>query len=984
MRPLTLTIQGLRSYKQPVEVDFRDRNLVAIVGDTGAGKSSLLEGITFALFGASTWSGHAGDLIGDHSPRMIVELTFTAAGDKWKATRAMSRTNYPPTVHQLERWTANGWGDRIDGKSAVNDRVQQLVGLDRDAFLRTVILPQGRFAELLTATEGQRNQILENIFRVDELKAARERIALKLQVLEPKHGLLKQRRSFMLPDPTAAATEAEALVSRARARALELADQKAALVELTARLKDETEAASAADRLVAQLEQADAGNAAARLAGLAEVWNDLQRAVVAADGDAAQAAQRSDAARSALATTKARVGSDGDLALAATTLRNVAEDLPRLMEWRNDAQRLATDLEAAVDALSALAAEHDQTIAGLASLEAEAGRKRADAADAAEALRAAEERLSGAREARSEIEQLTTNVAAVTTEVEAATAALLSADDRKAAADAALAAARVACEASQLAAHLEGGDDCPICHRPLPENFTAPEDADVAEAQNALRRVEVELRQTTTRLAGAEAEREVLQRKRDEAEHRQRDHLDALGLSADNGLADDAIQQHRVARDRVQETAEQAAAAFSSESTRVAEIRARREAAAQRHQDLEERHRTLARQAAELATRCTERLRTVAEPFRPTYTSIEELSPEDTLQPVAAIEHEREALQQLETQAAAADAVRRSAEEAAKSLRTRLRQEVEEPMRTEDRLLERLRAQLANTGQQVPAAPLHGDVQGMAAWASVLADLTETAVRAAEERAAAARQAADRLSSESVAVLTRLEVSDVSELDDIVADAKADERRAQDDLERAREEIPMAADLDDRIHSTQQFLAVLRELKDLLADGKFIKALIRRRQQALLGVATTILGSMTHDRYGFSADFQVVDTHSGQPRSTRTLSGGESFVASMALALAMVELAARAGGRLDALFLDEGFGSLDTASLDAALDALEARAHAGRLVAVITHVSQVKDRIPDVLTVRAAPSGTAVAWADSAHTSEEQEVLSQALAGLLD
>ncbi|MGH9149645.1 MAG: AAA family ATPase, partial [Acidimicrobiales bacterium] len=148
MRPLRLQLAGLRSYRREVTVDFRDRSLVAIVGDTGAGKSSLLEAITYALYGASTWPGPPSDLISDHVPSMRVELDFRAGGDDWTVTRSMSRTAYPPAVHRLENRTT---GQRFDGRSEVTAQVSSLVGLDLKAFLGTVVLPQGRFAELLTA-----------------------------------------------------------------------------------------------------------------------------------------------------------------------------------------------------------------------------------------------------------------------------------------------------------------------------------------------------------------------------------------------------------------------------------------------------------------------------------------------------------------------------------------------------------------------------------------------------------------------------------------------------------------------------------------------------------------------------------------------------------------------------------------------------------------------------------------------------------------
>src|SRR5207244_9741934 len=112
--------------------------------------------------------------------------------------------------------------------------------------------------------------------------------------------------------------------------------------------------------------------------------------------------------------------------------------------------------------------------------------------------------------------------------------------------------------------------------------------------------------------------------------------------------------------------------------------------------------------------------------------------------------------------------------------------------------------------------------------------------------------------------------------------------------------------------------------------SRFIGYVVTRKQHALLGLGSEILGSMTGGRYGFADDFRVIDRVSGQARSARTLSGGETFLASLALALGLVELAARGGGKLDALFLDEGCGSLAADALDEALSEPERPAQTGR------------------------------------------------------
>jgi exonuclease SbcC len=107
-------------------------------------------------------------------------------------------------------------------------------------------------------------------------------------------------------------------------------------------------------------------------------------------------------------------------------------------------------------------------------------------------------------------------------------------------------------------------------------------------------------------------------------------------------------------------------------------------------------------------------------------------------------------------------------------------------------------------------------------------------------------------------------------------------------------------------------------------------------------------------------DLDVLDSHTDRPRSVRTLSGGEGFLAALSLALGVVDVVqAYAGGiRIDTLFIDEGFGSLDPEALDAALQALVDLQSSGRLVGVISHVAEMKDRIPARLAVTRTAVGS--------------------------
>ena len=97
-------------------------------------------------------------------------------------------------------------------------------------------------------------------------------------------------------------------------------------------------------------------------------------------------------------------------------------------------------------------------------------------------------------------------------------------------------------------------------------------------------------------------------------------------------------------------------------------------------------------------------------------------------------------------------------------------------------------------------------------------------------------------------------------------------------------------------------------------------------------------------------------------RDTKTLSGGESFLVSLALALALSDLVSQKTS-IDSLFLDEGFGTLDSATLDIALDALDNLNASGKMIGVISHVAALKERVPVQIRVRKA-SGVGISKLD--------------------
>ena len=312
------------------------------------------------------------------------------------------------------------------------------------------------------------------------------------------------------------------------------------------------------------------------------------------------------------------------------------------------------------------------------------------------------------------------------------------------------------------------------------------------------------------------------------------------------------------------------------------------------------------------------------------------------------------------------DEARRSVQELSgqlEALNGRERAEVDQPAQQVRLRLASLSQRLQDLGARlgkdtVPPRP-EGSLSEEAAWAAQLHEVADALLLNAQEAVAGFQHEHDQAVVAVEQALAEAGVTDEPGLSDALVEASAALAKAKEDVEEATRDLPRAAELDQAIRQSDSLLISLDELARLLSDSKFIAYVVARKQQALLAVASEVLGSMTGGRYGFSEAFDIVDRLTGLPRSVKTLSGGETFLASLALALALVELAGRGGGRLDALFLDEGFGSLDANALAEALEALGHQAETGRLVAVISHLRSVAENIDRVLAVTLGPRAAA-------------------------
>ncbi|MFI5055616.1 MAG: AAA family ATPase, partial [Actinomycetota bacterium] len=408
MRPHELTLRGFRSYRDEVTFDFRGRHLVGIVGPIGAGKSSILDGIAFALFGKTPRvQKETKSLIHQLSDSAHVRLTFEVDGQTWQVTRALKRKGQG----QVQLVHLGDVGEAVETvvmERPVRDRIERLLGMDFDTFGRSVLLAQNRFAEFLLASDAPRNAVLKGVFGYERfdaaLTAAREHVARReatVAALDADGARLTQARAALEEARTAAA---DAVARRDRFEALlpRVADLDR---HVAAAAEREATAATAAARV----------ERAAAMVPDAATLDDTLTATEAAHEAAARASAAVDDAAAARAATEAE---------------------------RDAATERIGDLQAFAD----LVAQLDTRAKAVTTTAATQTRAVHDAETAATAAAAALEADVAARDALS-----------------SATETVAVADARLAEADDTLHAARHAEMAAELRGGLAANEPCPVC-----------------------------------------------------------------------------------------------------------------------------------------------------------------------------------------------------------------------------------------------------------------------------------------------------------------------------------------------------------------------------------------------------------------------------------------------------------------------------------------------------------------------------------------
>jgi DNA repair protein SbcC/Rad50 len=526
VRPLRLSFSGMRSY--PGEcgpLDFTERSLVGVLGDTGAGKSTLLEAITYALYGTCTWHGDAPRaLIAEGAQAMSVDFTFVHAGERWRAHR-VAHADATTGTHLLENLDT---GEQVDNRRPVDQRIVKLLQLDYKSFQAAVLLPQGRFDRLLTATDSERPQLLKGIFGVDALTQVRAQAARDRDRLGELVHQAEVERNRLHDNPAAVAEEAARQAAEHGARAAALAEGREELREL----RREALAARGLPEELSEAVQAVAGRRAPHAAAglralvplegeLATLESTLGQERRAAEEELADCARRAEEAGALGQTAEALATAQALLDGLGRRLTTLAEERRALRTRAGELDRRQVELDAREQALPELRAKYEEAAKAAESSAAARERAREGWTLVNDAMRAA---LAQAVALSSQRERLATRRRELAELDEALPRLGEKEKQTREAADRAEAEAERlrSADAAHRAAHgLAPGHHCPVCSRPLGEDFEPPrpQNAAVVERASSAHRAAREAHREAERaLNEATARREATARTVDEQE----------------------------------------------------------------------------------------------------------------------------------------------------------------------------------------------------------------------------------------------------------------------------------------------------------------------------------------------------------------------------------------------------------------------------------------------------------------------------------
>ena len=946
MRPLALTIEGLTAFRSPQEISFEDLDLFVITGPTGAGKTSILDAITFALYGdvCRVKSGQLRDMVSHGATQVKVSLDFRVGDACYRVTRRLKKSG---GGHEaiLVRLEGDAEIPEVDSLAVrpTNQRVEEILGLDFDAFTKAVLLPQGAFHEFLKGDASARRRILVSLLDLRRYERAGGLARSKGNELSAR---LDERRSLIASEYADATAEN---LKQLKAAQKQAKGDHERLGKTQLQAKEKADAATTALKAASSLgDLADGFRVLdAEFAGLTRALQPLEdltvtiaTALKSTELKLDQAEKAAAVKQQALVKTIARVGDEAAIAVLESAATSWVDENSRLASLIAEVQSAATE----VDTLAALERKAANDVGASKT-------RLTQAQTSMTALTKAFERAS----AIAECARAVAAEAAAKTKREAAKPERDDADAKAKDAAEHLRHVEQANLASALRRGLTAGDSCPVCASTIAS--LPKEDRNTASllerAQRDVERAETRRRLCEQSFMTADAAYTLAATKLAEA----RSALPARVQIPALDDAEAALTDARAALESASDVLHQAESAAAVAESAVAEARSMHLAATTKREGLEREQ-----------TGVRERLGKAESELRKAFAR---QMPDDLPQAIA---QRTELLVQARLEVAAAEQAARAARDDRDSVLTQQHEHEVDLTDIATRLAEtRTKTELATaalerevaTASLPPLPEVGGQLSTqLEAWAACCRSYVAAATDAARMRVKISDGAMGELGKIIVPLGISIEDEDIDDLLTAIDESVQEAHRVLVETEAASStlstKIESRRQLEKAIADDSLLCSRYQALGKELQQNNFIAFVLAQSMERLAALATIELLKISDERYSLAAEddgFDVIDHHNAdERRSVATLSGGETFLASLALALALAgsvrDLAgAAAAGRLDAMFIDEGFGALDPETLEVVVDALERLREGERMVGVISHVAALADRIPGGLAV---------------------------------
>ena len=913
MRPVKLVMTGFGPYAGTTAVDFDQlgtSGLYLITGDTGAGKTTIFDAITYALYGKPSGENRTAEMMrskyADPSVVTEVDLTFDYGGKTYRIRRSPAyekpKKNGNGTVKKgAEQELFYPDGRVLTKSKEVENAVNEIIGIDRDQFTQIAMIAQGDFMKLLTAPTDKRKEILRKLFQTKPYQDLQDALRTKSNELIRKNEAASASIRQYTKDIRCSDTDV-----------LYPDVEKAQMNELTV-----TEITDLLDKLIAQ-DQAAYDALGKKSATLNKKINNLTKTLTKAqeyrktEGELARTVSALETKKKSLAALEKTKDEQAKRRPEVTKLRNaIAKAEAELPDY--------TELEEKNALAKNLAKQEKSADAGIKT----ADKHSKDLKKTMEDLKQEQEKLAGADadlvkknteldKAREDYRKLNDLKAILKTvsdiekefraKQKGYTALKAAAETQKKTYELRH-TAYLDEQAGVLAETLQEGTPCPVCgsvHHPSPAR----------KSEGAPSKEELELLKAQSEQADA-----------------------AMRTASEEcGKLKTRIEENRAAALREAGTL-LAVTAFETIKPALAE----------RQEELKEYGKKLA-----------------------------------------------EDVKQLEASRARAEKIRTLLPEAEKA-----REGVEAEKSRLENALTGIRENRKNTELRITAltkklsCASKAEAQKNIRALTKNADTMEAEIDRAEKAFTAANTEIAKLAAAAEALKKQLKETDNTDIEALTLEQKT-LTKEKDETDEEREAIGIRHSVNSGVRSnigkkTGEQAALEAELKWVKALSDTANGNVSGKAKIMLETyvqtayfdriikrANVRLMTMSDGQYELvrraeaankvqqsGLDLDVIDHYNSSTRSVNSLSGGESFKASLSLALGLSdEIQSSAGGiRLDTMFVDEGFGSLDDESLENAMKALQGLADGNRLVGIISHVGTLKERIDSKIIVRKDRTG---------------------------